>query len=302
MDKAMQRRHKIRDKSFFFVWIACLLFTLFFIGYFFFLRTSEVDVTQHIVLEYSGENGSAAVEVRSEEISVNQRLQDFYDSLEFAVTPNEGLSNGDELTISAKYDNELAQQYHLEPINLTRTVTVKGLPDRYESISDIPQDLLDNLSKHSDAYLEKHMNAILDNDFTDFYSMDNVELESSEIVYEAFMKSKTSENSDRLIVIYRLQARGQVNRSDEQEKLQEERSSIYYMVVFPAINDSGTIPDASAYGEKVLLSEEPDEADLQEALETYLENKGRGGYHIEAITAVQTDGSSSEQADDAQEQ
>lgn len=134
------------------------------------------------------------------------------------------------------------------------------------------------------------------------YSMDNVELESSEIVYEAFMKSKTSENSDRLIVIYRLQARGQVNRSDEQEELQEERSSIYYMVVFPAINDSGTIPDASAYGEKVLLSEEPDEADLQEALETYLENKGRGGYHIEAITAVQTDGSSSEQADDAQEQ
>ena len=96
MDKAMQRRHKIRDKSFFFVWMACLLFTLFFIGYFFFLRTSEVDVTQHIVLDYSGENGSAAVEVRSEEISVNQRLQDFYDSLEFAVTPNEGLSNGDE--------------------------------------------------------------------------------------------------------------------------------------------------------------------------------------------------------------
>ena len=91
MDKAMQRRHKIRDKSFFFVWMACLLFTLFFIGYFFFLRTSEVDVTQHVVLEYSGESGSASVEVRSEEISVNQRLQDFYDSLEFTVTPSEGL-------------------------------------------------------------------------------------------------------------------------------------------------------------------------------------------------------------------
>ena len=68
MDKAMQRRHKIRDKSFFFVWMACLLFTLFFIGYFFFLRTSEVDVTQHVVLEYSGESGSASVAVRSEEI------------------------------------------------------------------------------------------------------------------------------------------------------------------------------------------------------------------------------------------
>ena len=87
-------------------------------------------MTKHIILQYSGENGSASLRVRSEEISVNQRLQDFYDSLEFAVTPNEGLSNGDEITISAKYDNELAQQYHLEPINLTRTVTVKGLPDQ----------------------------------------------------------------------------------------------------------------------------------------------------------------------------
>ena len=35
MDKAMQRRHKIRDKSFFFVWMACLLFTLFFYRLFF---------------------------------------------------------------------------------------------------------------------------------------------------------------------------------------------------------------------------------------------------------------------------
>ena len=63
------------------------------------------------------------------------------------------------------------------------------------------------------------MSAILDNDFTDFYSMDDVKLENTETVYQAFMKSKTSENSDRLIVIYRLQASGQVNRSDEQEEL-----------------------------------------------------------------------------------
>ena len=71
MDKAMQRRHKIRDKSFFFVWMACLIFSLFFIAYFFFLRTSEVDVTKHIILQYSGENGSASLRVRSEEISGN---------------------------------------------------------------------------------------------------------------------------------------------------------------------------------------------------------------------------------------
>ena len=135
-----------------------------------------------------------------------------------------------------------------------------------------------------------------------FYSMDDVKLENTEIVYQAFMKSKTSENSDRLIVIYRLQASGQVNRSDEQEELQEERSSIYYMVVFPSINDSGVIPDASAYGEKVLLSSEPDEKALDQALKTYLENKGRGGYQIEAITSREEAAAEDEAASDDQQE
>ena len=142
------------------------------------------------------------------------------------------------------------------------------------------------------------MSAILDNDFTDFYSMDDVKLENTETVYQAFMKSKTSENSDRLIVIYRLQASGQVNRSDEQE----ERSSIYYMVVFPSINDSGVIPDASAYGEKVLLSSDPDEKALDQALKTYLENKGRGGYQIEAITSREEAAAEDEAASDDQQE
>ena len=93
-------KKKIQDKSFFFVWMACLIFSLFFIAYFFFLRTSEIDVTKHLSLRYSGENGSASVKVTSEEVSVNQRLQDFYDSLRFTVTPNENLKNGDQLTIS----------------------------------------------------------------------------------------------------------------------------------------------------------------------------------------------------------
>ena len=43
-------KKKIQDKSFFFVWMACLIFSLFFIAYFFFLRTSEIDVTKHLSL------------------------------------------------------------------------------------------------------------------------------------------------------------------------------------------------------------------------------------------------------------
>lgn len=281
-------KKKVRDKSFFFVWMACLILSLFFIGYFFFLRTSEVDVTKHIVLRYTGENGSATLRVSCEEISVNQRLQDFYDSLRFTVTPNENLLNGDQVTISVEYDHELAQQYHLEPINVVCTKTVEGLPDRYGSAQEIPQALLDTLDQHADNYLNKHLNAILDNDFTDFYQAQDVTLESSKIIYEAFMKSKTMENSDRLIVVYQLDAQGMINRSDNEENLKELSSTIYYMVVFPSINDSGVIPEANAYGEKLLISLEDTDDEFIEKLEKYLLNKGKNSYTIEQVNAEQT--------------
>lgn len=282
-----KNKKKIRDKSFFFVWMACLIFSLFFIGYFFFLRTSEVDVTKHIQLLYSGENGSATLQVKNEEISVNQRLQDFYDSLRYTVTPNEDLSNGDQITITTEYDHDLAQQYHLEPVNQVRIITVEGLPNRYENAQAIPQELLSTLSTHADNYLKKHLSSILENDFTDFYQAENVELDASKIIYQAFMKSNNDENSDRLIVVYQLDAHGMINRSDDQKDLQSLSSTIYYMVVFPSINDSGVITDTSAYGEKLLvsLSEKEDEDERIDQLESYLQRKGKENYQIEQVNA-----------------
>ncbi len=279
----IKNKKKIHDKSFFFVWMACLIFSLFFIGYFFFLRTIEIDVTKHIVLRYSGENGSATLRVSNEEVSINQRLQDFYDSLRFTVTPNENLSNGDQVTISAEYDHELAQQYHLEPIHQVTTITVEGLPDRYTDASAIPQSMLDTLPELAENYLNKHLLAILNNDFTDFYQAQEVTLDSSSIIYEAFMKSKNTENSDRLIVVYQLEAHGKMNRSDSEEKLQELSSTIYYMVVFPSINDTGEIVEANAYGEKLLVTLDDDEEKRIEQLEEYLLKKGKNSYTIEQV-------------------
>ena len=51
--------------------------------------------------------------------------------------------------------------------------------------------------------------------------MEDVTLKSSELIYEAFMKSKSEENSDRLVAVYELSAEGSVNSSDEQKQLKE---------------------------------------------------------------------------------
>ena len=78
-----------------------------------------------------------------------------------------------------------------------------------------------------------------------------------------------------------------INRSDDQKDLQSLSSTIYYMVVFPSINDSGVITDTSAYGEKLLvsLSEKEDENERIDQLESYLQRKGKENYQIEQVNA-----------------
>ena len=43
---------------------------------------------------------------------INQRIQEFYNTIHYTVEPDTGLSNGDTITVKAQYDEALAQQYH----------------------------------------------------------------------------------------------------------------------------------------------------------------------------------------------
>ena len=65
------------------------------IAYFFFLRNVEIDIMANAQYTYVGENGNASVTVSAKQGDLNQRTQDFLNSVQYEVSPNTDLSNGD---------------------------------------------------------------------------------------------------------------------------------------------------------------------------------------------------------------
>lgn len=232
MDKSV-----IKNKCIYFISLLTMIFILVAIAYFFFMRNVEVDIMKNASYSYDGENGTATVTVTPGESDLNQRIQDFLDTVTYEVSPNSDLSNGQTIHVTATYDEELAQEYHYSVKSTEADVVVSGLPNRYTSIDDIPSSLVKECKESAQAYVEDHAEEIytLDTQNEDSESLDKIK-----IVYSAYLKSNASKNSDRFVYIL---------------KLHYGDTIIYYMVCVPNINDSNTIDRQNIYGEKAYLTQ-----------------------------------------------
>ncbi len=238
----MISKETIKSKAIYLVSLLLMCVGLILVAYFFFLRTIELDVTKNIRLYYSGENGRASVEAKSGEEDLNQRIQEFYDTLTYTIEPNEALSNGDVLHIQSHYDEALAQQYHFQIANPDKEVIVEGLPNRIDSIQEMNRSFLLKVQESMDSYLGSHKKEVLSYDALNFES--NGSIVEQKLVYFAFLKSNSIDNSDKFIGLFQIKA-----NEDGEEK------TIYYMVLVPDINESEQILARNIYGEKAYMSE-----------------------------------------------
>lgn len=258
-----KRVEAVKNKMVYFVALLFMCMGLFFMAYFFFLRTIEIDVTKDIDLIYVGEEGKAKVEAKCSAVDINQRMQKFYDSIEYTITPDKNLSNGDTITVKATYDPLLAQQYHYKPIHEERKIVIKGLPHRYEGLIKIPNEYLERIQKVSDAYIQKEKDKIFETEF-DLNKKDRVKLIQQQAVYSAFMHSTSNEKTDRIVTMYHLEF-----------EWDGKGYSLYYVVCVPEINDSQEINEKDIYGQRAYLVE-------GEAYSEYIHRIYGSHYHIEA--------------------
>ena len=120
-------KQKIENKAIYFMCLLSMICILVLIAYFFFLRNVEIDIMANAQYTYVGENGNASVTVSAKQGDLNQRTQDFLNSVQYEVSPNTDLSNGDTIHVTATYDEALANQYHYQPKSVETDVVVKGL-------------------------------------------------------------------------------------------------------------------------------------------------------------------------------
>lgn len=231
-------KQKIENKAIYFMCLLSMICILVLIAYFFFLRNVEIDIMANAQYTYVGENGNASVTVSAKQGDLNQRTQDFLNSVQYEVSPNTDLSNGDTIHVTATYDEALANQYHYQPKSVETDVVVKGLANRYSALEDIPKTLIQDGKDAAIDYVKDNQESI--------YTIDGKEdkapgLDKMKIVYSAYLKSNQKNNSDRFVYIV------QMNYASE---------ILYYMVCIPNINDSDSIDTHNIYGEKAYLTQD----------------------------------------------
>lgn len=264
-------QEKIKDKVIYFVSIITMGLILISMAYFFFLRTVEIDITENINVTYTGENGMATVEVSARKEDLNQRMQEFLDTVDFEVTPNHDLSNGEVVTITATYDENLAQRYHYQITNTTTELTVEGLQDRYTSLSEIDSAYLEEVLEAGRSYVQDHSQEILE--LNDSTVDENWQLENLQVSYAAFLKSNTSEATDRIIQICRLDF-----------VWKDQTKTLYYLVCVPEINDGNQVQTQDIFGERAYMSEQ----EIQnQSFSEYVQRVFGKQYQIEQIIETQ---------------
>ena len=149
-------KQKIENKAIYFMCLLSMICILVLIAYFFFLRNVEIDIMANAQYTYVGENGNASVTVSAKQGDLNQRTQDFLNSVQYEVSPNTDLSNGDTIHVTATYDEALANQYHYQPKSVETDVVVKGLANRYSALEDIPKALVQDGKDAAIAYLKSN--------------------------------------------------------------------------------------------------------------------------------------------------
>lgn len=256
-----------------------IIVSLYVTCYMLFFRTVDVDVTKAAEITYHGESGSASVKVNNKNQDYNQRIQEFMDSITYQVSPSKRLKNGNVIKITAKFDEDLASRYHINPINITRNVTIENLPIRYTGVEDISASFLKKTDARGKQYLDKNMDSILNEDFTSFHISAKPELVDSKRMYRVFLDSSNNTAKDKIIDIYMITAKGEVNTSSKKEQLEVKEETIYYMITYNEINTSAKILDENVYGEKVMNKTNIDLAKEKDFM-SYIKSKYSNTYEI----------------------
>ncbi len=275
--KQSTQNEMVKNKLLFLFCMLMIMSSLFLVCYICFFRTVTIDVTKDMKIEYSGESGAATVMVTNTSNNLNQRTQEFLDTIVYTVTPNAKLSNGTKITIQARYNQELADKYHIQVINETKEITISGLEERFSDAKQITKEFQKKIDQVGNDYLDKNITEILQASFELFDHDSDIQLVDQKHIYRLFLKSLNKENKDKIIDIYQIFAKGTVSNENQAQVGKEE--AVYYVITYDNINSSLQIRDESVFGE----SWNVDDISTQEKLIPIVQSKYQFGYRVSIL-------------------
>lgn len=261
---------KVKSKLIYFGAIIAMCTILVLLTYNYFLRTIKIDVMKDISLTYSGENGNATVTAINQADDLNKRTQEFLNTVTYEIEPNTNLSNGDTIHVTAYYDESIANQYHFQIKNAEKDFIVNSLNYRYDSLEDIDEEYLNKIIEEAQQYAENNQKQIYELNARN----NDSQFVEAQLIYKAFMKSNSQDNSDRVVVVFKMIYEIEPTEEQEQSEL-----VIYYTVTVPDVNDGNEVSN-DMFGEKAYLTE--DEY-INENIEGYIQRLYNSQFEIYKI-------------------
>ena len=103
-----------------------------------FFNFTEVDVFEHVSVEYQGVDGRGSVVIGGiYDAFTDEKIQEFLDTVKYSADKTSELSDGDTIVLSAEYDKELMKKNKIKVNEFQKEYTVKGLDIIPKTVSEI---------------------------------------------------------------------------------------------------------------------------------------------------------------------
>ena len=110
----------------------------------------SIDPFEDIQIKEKGWNHSGYLDVDKGNISYNgndQTIKKLIDSIDFKVSPNKKLKNGDKVSIEVRYDKNLYERVSVDFTRESKNYTVSKLNDKNESVRTEEKEVTDKSGK-----------------------------------------------------------------------------------------------------------------------------------------------------------
>ena len=103
-----------------------------------FFNFTEVDVFEHVRVEYQGVDGRGSVVIGEiYDAFTDEKIQEFLDTVKYSADKTSELSDGDTIVLSAEYDKELMKKNKIKVNEFQKEYTVESLDIIPKTVSEI---------------------------------------------------------------------------------------------------------------------------------------------------------------------
>lgn len=219
-------------------------------------QKTEVDLTKGVEIEFSGTDGEGYAYVSDNKWFYDgnsKDVEDFLDGVYFSIDNDDDLSNGDEITVTAKYYDEDAKKYKVAPTNTEKTFKVEGLDVEYASYDDLTKKEKSLVEDSWTEYFEDgdFEDDVRDDLYYDFKSDPEVTLSDMAVVSRYYGDSEYA-GDDVIVYLVKVTAKGTERYGDAEKTVTK-----YYRIELSDITPS-TLEDVDSSSFAISYSSEVD--------------------------------------------